>query len=243
MKLEVCAFSLESCLAAQKGGADRVELCASMYEGGTTPSAGLMKEVLKTVTIEVHVMIRPRGGDFCYTPAEIAVMKSDIEMAKLVGCHGIVLGILQKNGKVNTKQTTELVQLAQPLQVTFHRAFDMTPDPFEALESIIETGCNRILMAGQQNKVTDGLELLKALVKQSNHRIEIMAGSGVTPQNALKIAQMGIDTLHLSGKTTRDSEMEYRKEGIFMGGLPQIPEYEIAFTDWQKIAEVKGLLL
>jgi copper homeostasis protein len=236
--VEVCAFSLESCLAAEKGGAKRIELCGSMYEGGTTPSAGLIQLAKQRVNIELHAMIRPRGGDFCYSDDEIAVMQADIRMAKELGCEGIVLGILQKDGRVNIAQTKALVALAKPMAVTFHRAIDMTPDYLEALEDIIETGCNRILTSGQKNTAMEGIENIKKLVKQANGRIEIIAGSGVNADNAQMLIHTGVNALHLTGKASRDSEMVYRKEGIAMGGLSEVPEYEVVYSDFEKIRAV-----
>lgn len=240
--VEVCAYSFESCVAAEKAQANRIELCSSMFEGGTTPSAGLVKMVTQKVNIEVHAMIRPRGGDFCYSDEEIEVMKADILSMKALGCAGIVLGILQTDGKVNIQQTKALVQLAAPLQVTFHRAIDMTPNYAEALEAIIESGCTRVLTSGQKNHAVDGIKEITNLVKQAEGRIQIMVGSGVNLNNALKIAQTGVDAIHLTGRSTRDSAMQYRKEGIAMGGLPAVPEYEIAFTDSQKIQAIVQLL-
>jgi copper homeostasis protein len=240
--IEVCAFSLESCLAAEKGGAKRVELCASMYEGGTTPSAGLIKLVKQKTSLEIHAMIRPRGGDFCYSEEEILVMQEDIRMAKEFGCDGVVLGILQKDGKVNIAQTKAMVELAKPMQTTFHRAIDMTPDYAEALENIIETGCIRILTSGQKNTAMEGIEAIKDLVKQAAGRIEIMAGSGVNADNALSLIHTGVDAVHLTGKTTRDSEMLYRKEGIAMGGLSEVPEYEVVYSDVNKIQAVVNMM-
>jgi copper homeostasis protein len=236
--VEVCAFSLESCLAAEKGGAKRIELCSSMYEGGTTPSAGLIQLAKQRISIEIHAMIRPRGGDFCYSDDEISVMQADIRIAKQLGCEGIVLGILQKNGRVNIAQTKALVALAKPMQVTFHRAIDMTPDYLEALEDIIESGCDRILTSGQKNTAMEGIENIKTLIKKANNRIEIMAGSGVNTDNAQTLIHTGVDALHLTGKASRDSEMVYRKEGIAMGGLSEVPEYEIVYSDFEKIRAV-----
>jgi copper homeostasis protein len=236
--VEVCAFSLESCIAAEKGGAKRVELCASLYEGGTTPSAGLIQLAKQRTSLEIHVMIRPRGGDFCYSEDEISVMQNDIRMAKSLGCDGIVLGILQKDGKVNISQTEAMVDLAKPMQTTFHRAIDMTPDYLEALENIIETGCVRILTSGQKNTAMEGIDAIKNLVKQANGRIEIMAGSGVNADNAQTLIHIGVDALHLTGKSVRDSEMVYRKAGIAMGGLSEVPEYEIVYSDIEKIQAV-----
>jgi copper homeostasis protein len=240
--VEVCAFSLESCMAAELGGATRIELCASLYEGGTTPSAGLIQLAKQRTSVEIHAMIRPRGGDFCYSEDEILVMQEDIRMAKSLGCEGVVLGILQRDGKVNIAQTKAMVALAKPMQVTFHRAIDMTPDYLEALENIIETGCIRILTSGQKNTAMEGIEVLKNLVKQANGRIEIMAGSGVNADNALTLAHTGVNALHLTGKSSRDSEMVYRKEGIAMGGLSEVPEYEIVYSDIGKIRAVVSMV-
>ena len=238
IKIEVCAFSLESCLAAEKGGANRIELCGSMYDGGTTPSAGLIQIVKQRINIEIHAMIRPRGGDFCYSSDEISVMQADIRMAKELGCEGIVLGILQPNGQVNIAQTKELVALAKPMIVTFHRAIDMTPNYLEALEDIIETGCERILTSGQKNTAMEGIGNIKILVEKANNRIEIMAGSGVNADNAQTLIHTGVNALHLTGKSIRDSEMVYRKEGIAMGGISEVPEYDIVYSDFNKIQAV-----
>lgn len=242
IKIEVCAFSLESCLAAEKGGANRIELCGSVYEGGTTPSAGLMQMAKQQVSLEIYAMIRPHGGDFCYSDDEISVMQADIRMAKELGCDGVVLGILQPNGQINIEQTKALVALAKPMRVTFHRAIDMTPDYLKALEDIIETGCERILTSGQKNTAIEGIEAIRDLVQQANGRIEIMAGSGVNTHNAQTLAHTGVNALHLTGKSVRDSEMIYRKEGISMGGLSEVPEHEIVYSDFVKIRAVVNML-
>jgi copper homeostasis protein len=242
IKIEVCTFSLESCLAAEKGGANRIELCGSMYEGGTTPSAGLIQIAKQRVSIEIHAMIRPRGGDFCYSDDEISVMQADIRIAKELGCEGIVLGILQSNGQVNIGQTKALVALAKPMRVTFHRAIDMTPNYSKALEDIIEIGCDRILTSGQKNTAIEGIEYIKNLVKQAKGRIEIMAGSGVNADNVQMLLHTGVNALHLTGKSIRNSEMVYRKERIAMGGLSEVPEYEIIYSDSEKIRKVVDCL-
>ena len=240
--VEVCAFSLESCIAAEKGGAKRIELCNSIHEGGTTPSAGLIQLAKQRVSIEIYAMIRPRGGDFCYSNDEISVMEADIRMVKQCGCEGIVLGILQKDGRVNVSQTKALVALAKPMQVTFHRAIDMTPNYLQALEDIIETGCHRILTSGQKNTALEGMEAIEILVNQAKGRIEIMAGSGINAYNAKLLLHTGVNALHLTGKSSRDSEMVYRKEGIAMGGLSEVPEYEVVYSDFMKIRAVVDCL-
>jgi copper homeostasis protein len=188
--VEICAFSLESCLIAQRAGANRIELCGGMFEGGTTPSAGLIRMATQSIKIPIYVMIRPRGGDFCYSETEFEVMKTDILLAKNLGTNGLVFGILNPDGTVDSGRNKELIELAKPLGVTFHRAFDVSREPFEALESIIECGFERILTSGQKNTAIEGKGLLAELVKKANHRIEIMAGSGVNAQNAVELWQL-----------------------------------------------------
>lgn len=241
MEIEVCAYSLESCLAAQEAGADRVELCAAMYDGGTTPSPGTIRLARELLNIELYVMIRPRGGDFLYTKLEYRQMKADLLFAKSCGADGVVIGLLDENGRVDVARTRELVELAAPMKVTFHRAFDMTVDYHRALEDVIRAGCYRILTSGQRNTAVEGMEVLRELVRENAGRIRIMAGSGVGSGNALSLAATGIDALHLSGKNSRDSRMKYRNPAVFMGGVPGIPEYEIVYSDREKIAGVVEL--
>lgn len=237
-KVEVCSYSLESCLAAEKAGADRIELCASPFEGGTTPSLGVVQASLKHVSLPINVMVRPRGGDFCYDDLEFEVMKAEIETFKAAGVQGIVLGILLPDGRVDVERTRELVQVAAPLPVTFHRAIDFAQDLAEAVEDVIATGCRIILTSGGADKAPDGTAELKRMVQQAARRIEIMAGSGVNAANADALLETGVHALHLTGKVSRDSRMEYRKEGIALGGVPAVPEYDIAYTDWARVAQV-----
>ncbi|QDK77327.1 copper homeostasis protein CutC [Spirosoma sp. KCTC 42546] len=237
MLIEVCAYSLDSCLTAQRAGAGRVELCGGLAEGGTTPSAGLIQLVRQHLTIPFYVMIRPRGGDFFYTETELAVMKADILMAKTLEADGVVLGILQPDGQVNEAQTRELVELAHPLPVTFHRAFDMTRDPIEALEAVIRTGAVRILTSGQQQTVNLGLPVLRQLAEASAGRIEIMAGAGVNAQNASQLIEAGVDALHLSGSQKEDSRMIFRQPSVSMAtSIPD--EYEYLEANEAKIKAV-----
>lgn len=237
MKIEVCAYSLESCQNAQRAGAARVELCGGLGEGGTTPSAGLIAAVRENIQIDLYVMIRPRGGDFVYEESEIDVMRRDIAIAKSLGANGVVLGVLLPSGGVDLPRTRSLVQHAQPLGVTFHRAFDLTPDPLAALEAIIEAGCERILTSGQKSTAPQGSELLAELVKQANGRIEIMAGGGVLAANALELAATGVDTLHLTGKAFRPSRQTYFPADISMAG--EIPdERSVLYTDPERVAAV-----
>lgn len=239
MFVEVCVYSLESCQTAQRAGASRVELCGGMAEGGTTPSAGLIQLVRQHLSIPIYVMIRPRGGDFLYSETELAVMKADIEMAKTLGADGLVFGILNADGTVNETKTKELVALAKPLPVTFHRAFDMTRDPLEALEAVIRTGATCILTSGQQQTAALGLSVIRQLTEQAAGRITIMPGAGVNARNAGLFIEAGVDALHLSGSRKEDSKMVYRQPAVSMAS--SVPdEYEYVEASEEKI---KSLLL
>jgi len=237
MTLEVCAFSLESCRIAQQSGAHRVELCGGYPEGGTTPSHGLIQLARQALTVDLYVMIRPRGGDFLYSDDELAVMKQDILTAKALKADGLVFGLLRADGLVDEDRTRELVELAHPLPVTFHRAFDMSRDPLEALEAVIRTGARRILTSGQQPSVDQALPLLTELVTRAAGRIDIMAGAGVNRHNAARIAASGVDALHLTGKMLQESPMAYRQPTVSMASVA-LDEYERLGTDAAVIREV-----
>ena len=242
-ELEVCAYSLESCRAAEAAGADRVELCAAMYDGGTTPSAGMIRLARKILNNTLlYVMIRPRGGDFYYSEEELEVMREDIRMARKEGADGVVIGLLNPDGTVDRERTADLVREAAPMPVTFHRAFDMTVDYRQALEDVIASGCVRILTSGQRNTALEGIGIIRELADLSAGRICLMAGSGVNATNAQQLASTGVNALHMSGKSVRDSRMQYRNPAVFMGGVPGIPEYEIAYSDENKIREVAEIL-
>lgn len=236
---EVCANSVASCIAAQEGGAHRVELCDNLYEGGTTPSAGCIQFARHYIDIGLHVLIRPRGGDFLYSEMEYKVMRRDIEIAKENGADGVVIGILGENGTVDKKRTRELVERADPLRVTFHRAFDVTSDPFKALEDIIETGCSRILTSGQANKAIEGVETIAELVQRAGDRITILVGSGVNEDNIAELIQKThAREFHGSAQKRIPSAMQYRHHRVTMGGIPQIPEFEIAVTDVERVRKI-----
>ncbi len=241
MTVEVCAFSLQSCLTAQDAGADRIELCGSLSEGGTTPSIGLVSQARRHVSIALYVMIRPRGGDFLYSETEFAVMQADIEAAKAAGADGIVLGLLHPDGTIDEEKTRTLVEVARPLPVTFHRAFDMSRDPLEALEAIIRTGCVRILTSGQHPSATLGVPVLRHLVEQATGRIEIMAGVGVSIQNAQALIDAGVGALHLSGKSSQASSMQYRRPELSMASAV-LGEYERIEASADAIAPVVKLV-
>lgn len=238
IEVEVCTFSLESCVNAQTAGANRVELCAAMYDGGTTPSAGLIRLARELLSIELYVMIRPRGGDFLYSQQEFDLMKEEIRLVKESSADGVVLGILKADGTVDAERTRELVELAAPLKVTFHRAIDMTRNLEDALEDVIQAGCYRILTSGGRNTVNEGLEQIETLVKRAAGRIQIMAGSGVSAANTPSLLAAGVDAVHLSGKSGKDSQMKFRNPDVFMGGVPGLPEYEQYYSDVKKIEAV-----
>ncbi|GAB3730903.1 copper homeostasis protein CutC [Spirosoma lituiforme] len=232
MQIEVCSFSLNSCLVAQRAGASRIELCGGLAEGGTTPSAGLIQLVRQQLTIPFYVMIRPRGGDFLYFETEFVVMKADIQLAKALGADGLVFGLLNPDGSVDEERTKQLVDLANPLPVTFHRAFDMARDPLEALEAVIRTGAVRILTSGQQQTAEAGLSVLRQLSQTAAGRIEIMAGAGVNARNAQLFIDAGVDALHLSGSQKEDSGMIFRQPSVSMASsLPGEYEYVEASED------------
>ena len=237
--VEACVNSPFSAMEAEKGGAHRVELCDNLYEGGTTPSAAAIMVTGQNIGIDLHVLVRPRGGDFLYSDIEFEVMKQDILFCKQNGVKGVVIGILKSNGSVDIERTRELVKVASPMNVTFHRAFDMVADPFQALEDVISSGCNRILTSGLCNKAWDGRGMIASLVKMAKDRINIMAGSGINADNAAKLVQLtGVTEIHTSSRTSYPSKMTFRTDKVFMGGLPQIPEYENAFTDSIKIRSI-----
>lgn len=234
--LEICIDSVASAIAAEQGGARRVELCANLFEGGTTPSAGCIATVKKHLSIDVNVLIRPRGGDFLYSNEEFEIMKYDIELAKKLGVSGVVFGILQADGTVDKKRTQELITLARPMTVTFHRAFDMTPDPLEALEDIIALQMDRILTSGQERTAFEGSDLIAQLVEQAGNRIIIMPGGGITDRNLRKIIdKTKVQECHTSGRTTFTSKMLYQKSHVSMGGELRLPEYALSIVDVDKI--------
>jgi copper homeostasis protein len=232
-KIEICANSVESAVKAQEGGAYRVELCAGIPEGGTTPSFGdirMARQLLQKT--KLHVIIRPRGGDFLYSKLELDIMLHDIKVARQLGADGVVFGCLTAEGNVDIPAMKMLMNAVGDMSVTFHRAFDMCKNPQEALEQIIALGCNRILTSGQEPNAVKGIPLLKELVKQADGRIIIMPGCGVNPSNILQIAEeTGASEFHFSGRSTYESGMIYRNPKVSMGGTVKIEEYEKDVTN------------
>lgn len=209
-RLELCAFNLASALIAQQAGADRIEFCAGPQEGGTTPSAGAIRTARENLRIALYPIIRPRGGDFLYSEEEFRSMVRDIEYCKQVGCNGVVFGILQADGSVDKARSARLVEIAYPLGVTFHRAFDWCANPFEAMETIIGIGCERILTSGQRPTAHEGIALIDQLVREADDRIVIMPGSGVRAANIAELAEKtGASEFHTSARVLKASDMGY----------------------------------
>jgi copper homeostasis protein len=214
-KLEVIGFTIEGCMIAQKAGAHRIELCDNPADGGTTASYGFVKAAREKLQIELFPIIRPRGGDFFYSEDEFTIIKNDVRVCKELGCDGIVIGILTKDGKVDKLKCSLLVEYAYPLGVTFHRAFDRTVDPFEALEDIIDIGCERILTSGQMPTAFEGAELIKQLIEKADDRIIIMPGSGVRADNIIEIAEAtGAVEFHTSARIQLDNKISVDENEI-----------------------------
>jgi copper homeostasis protein len=218
VSVEISVDSVSSAIAAERGGATRVELCSSLAEGGLTPSAGLIETTLGAVKLDMHVMIRPRAGDFCYDDHEFNIMQRDIAVAKRIGANGVVIGVLDVHGQVDVGRTRQLVELARPLEVTFHRAFDMTSDLSRALEDVCSADAGRVLTSGGERTAWEGREVIARLVKQAQGRIAIMAGSGIKAENARTLVeQTGVREIHAGLKSSLESPMLFRNPRISMG--------------------------
>lgn len=232
VRFEVCVDSVEAAVAAQEGGAQGVELCANLLEGGATPSAAVIQLARESTTIDLNVMIRPRGGDFLYSDTEFECMRRDIELAKEWEADGVVFGILRRDGTVDVERTGVLVSLARPMGVTFHRAFDMSRDPHEALEDLIRVGIGRVLTSGQEISALEGLDLITDLVKKAGDRITVMPGGGITERNIKKIIDAsGAREIHFAAMRDGESGMMFRDTHSFMGGEFRAPEYMLSVTD------------
>ncbi len=230
--VEICVDSVESAVAAQAGGADRVELCDNLMEGGTTPSAGAIEVARKLLDIKLHVIIRPRGGDFLYSDTEFEIMKRDIAAAKTLGVDGVVIGILEANGDIDTKRTAELIELARPMSVTFHRAFDVCRDPFKAVDELAAIGVDRILTSGQEATAIEGIDTLADLIKHAGERITIMACGNLNERNIKKVIDAaGVSEVHFTAFGEVASEMQFRNDRVFMGGTLRPAEYSRSVTD------------
>ena len=208
--IEIATSDFLTTKSAVEGGADRIELCANLAEGGTTPSYAHIKKCREAFDIVLFPIIRPRGGDFLYTKDEFEIMKNDIKLCKELGCEGIVIGLLNMDGTIDMTRTSELIELAYPLEVTFHRAFDRCKDPFAALEELIEIGCQRILTSGQKPTVSEGVDLIAELNKKADDRIIILPGSGVRKDNIKMLAEKtGCIEFHSSLRGKAKSPMQF----------------------------------
>ncbi|ALM08889.1 copper homeostasis protein CutC [Sediminicola sp. YIK13] len=239
MIIEVCANSLESALNAQKGGADRIELCAELGVGGITPSPGLMKSVKKHITIPIHVLIRPRSGDFTYSKSDFETIKNDILFCKDMGFEGVVSGVLYKDFKIDIERTKEMVDLAKGMEFTFHRAFDWVLNPMEALDQLQGLGVANILTSGQEISALKGLQLLERLQEKASV-CTIMPGGGVKPENVLEFKKREFKAVHLSG--TKFYKTLDALPGISMNSPVFFREEAVALTDERVINKIKGLV-
>ena len=241
--LEICIDSVASAIAAEQGGAARVELCQNLFEGGTTPSVGTVYRTLERVGIKVNAIIRPRGGDFLYSDDEFAVMQHDIVTLKGMGINGVVIGMLNADGTIDVERSSQLIELARPLEVTYHRAFDVTADPFRSLDDIIGLGVKRLLTSGQEPSVLEGVELIAELVRRAGDDIIIMPGAGITEKNLPRIIrETGAKEFHVTGSASVLSNMEFRNERCFMGKALYPPEFSMKVTDADKIRTYCGIL-
>lgn len=243
MKIEVVAYNIDSAFGAQEGGADRIELCDSPGDGGNTPSYGVVEALRPHITMDIFAMVRPRGGDFLYSAHEFTAMKHDIVQFKKLKVDGVVFGILNADGTLDKKRCKELIELARPLKVTIHRAFDMTRDPMEALEDCIEVGFDRILTSGQKAKAFEAVELIAELVKQAKGRISIMPGSGVNESNAVElVSKTGVQEIHFSASAFKDSEMQFRNAAIAGLGSELGSEFKLRTVNVQMIKNIRALV-
>ncbi len=238
-ELEICASNIQSVIAARQGGADRIELCHNMIEGGTTPSAGMIAVAKELSAVDVFVLIRPRGGNFVYDEIEEELMIRDIKQAIAFGADGVVIGALKSDGLINYDQCCRLIEAAKGLPVTFHRAFDHCQNPFIALESILSMGVNRLLTSGQKNKAIDGVDLIAQLQKSAGDRLHIMPGGGVDEINIEEIAlKTGVKSFHASLSEIYVQEPVFGWNEVCFNGSKDLPENQIKASDINKIKKV-----
>lgn len=235
-KIEICVEGIDGLLAAQQAGADRVELCASLLEGGLTPSLGVVREALRVGTIPFHVIIRPRGGDFLYSELEFGSMLEDIKALRDMGVVGVVIGCLTPDGRIDEARTKALVDAARPMKVTCHRAFDMTRDYREAIEALIRAGVDRVLTSGQRDTAIEGIDILKDTAAIADGRIVIMACGALDADSIAQVrTATGVDEMHFAALKTIKSGMDFRNPHVGMGGTAIEREYEITLTDVEAV--------
>lgn len=237
--IEICVDSPEGVIAARDGWADRVELCDNLFEGGTTPSIGSVKMARRVGGIKLHVIIRPRGGDFLYSDVEFDTMRMDVEAVRSSRVDGIVIGLLTAEGDIDKDRTSELITLARPMTVTFHRAFDVCRDPLAALEDLIELGVDRVLTSGQQKDAVSGAAKIKEVVEAAGDRIVVMACGGIDESNIAEISdQTGAREFHFTAFEEIESAMEHRNDGVSMGSAEAGSEYVRRVTSSDKVRQV-----
>jgi copper homeostasis protein len=239
-KLEACVASFESVKQAIAGDADRLELCSHLSCGGLTPSPGLIRQSMEYSPIPINILIRPRAGNFVYNKSELEVMECDIRYAHEIGIDGIVCGFLREDGTVDKEKTSYFRELSKPLSFTFHRAFDLCPDPFQALEDIIECGCDRILTSGQENTSLEGLELIAKLVEKAGNRIIIMPGGGINADNVGLFLEKGVKEVHASGSVEIKGHTKLPKNPALSDNIES--DNRVLMTSKEKIAAIKARL-
>ena len=239
MKLEICIDSVASAMAAEQGGAHRVELSDYLAGGGTTPSAGMIEVVRKSIKIGLHVLIRPRRGDFLYSEAEFEVMKRDIQVCRELGADGVVIGALTKVGGIDIGGTQRLIDAAGPMHITFHRAFDLTPDPFQALDDLLQLKVHRLLTSGQRETALQGAELIRELNQRAAGRLIVMPGGGVTPDNVQElVSRTNVSEVHASVRKSVESAMVFRRDYPPMSSSKVLSEFEQLVAD---VSQVRAL--
>ncbi len=241
--IEICLESVLSVVAAQQGGADRVEFCSDLFEGGCTPSLGSFRTARRLASIPLNVMIRPRGGDFCYSDEEFEVMKEDARIFREEGANALVFGILTPDGEIDMERTETLIEIARPLPVTFHRAFDMTRDASRSLEKLIKLGVERVLTSGMEPTVPEGADTLAALVRQAGNRIVVMPGSGISERNFPSLhAKIQAKEYHIFLPREYRSRMEFHPDHIYMGGVLRQSEFTVSHTDAARVKDVRSMV-
>ncbi|MGL5242374.1 MAG: copper homeostasis protein CutC [Kluyvera ascorbata] len=239
--LEICCYSTECAVIAQQNGADRIELCAALLEGGLTPSYGVLRATRQRVTIPVHPIIRPRGGDFCYTDGEFAAMLEDVRQIRSLGYPGFVIGVLNPEGQVDVPRMRQIMVAAGPLAVTFHRAFDMCANPLQAADVLADLGVARVLTSGQQPSAEKGISLIRELIAREGTPT-IMAGAGVRASNLSLFLEAGVKEVHSSAGQWLPSEMRYRNPGLSMSTDPDADEYSRYAVDGAAVAAMSAIV-
>ncbi len=240
--MEVCVDSVQSAQNAEVGGASRVELCANLVEGGTTPTVGMLRVVKEQVRIPVFVMVRPRGGDFVYSDDELKIMKEDVRELKASHADGFVFGILTPDGEVDKERCKEIADLCRPLPITFHRAFDMVRDPYSSLSVLISLGFNRVLTSGQDSSALEGLPLIRKLIEQAQGRVTVVPGGGITVRNLERILRgSGAEEFHCSARSSLESTVSHRNPNVSMGTSFGPPEFSIKVADSDKVKSLVAI--